>query len=256
MGAEAGFYLIEIKERNHNHQLYVFDLCRISTSLNIMYCPQCSTESSPGVQYCRVCGANLKVIGKAVALSEAIARTDRGPLPKIKEMVRNLKVEHVTEEVSRALEHMNHEIAKVSPEAKSKESRGWGFRRQKTPAEKREKHITNGIVSLFWGTGVMIFLYYLTGALVLKLPPHILARIPFELDPVVRVFWLIGLVPALSGLGNIVAGLLIRPGPPSAPEPVSFTQNDAPAYKTPQVPGSVTERTTNLLEQQSNNEVA
>jgi hypothetical protein len=230
-----------------------------------MYCPQCSTESSPNLQYCRVCGANLKVIGKAVALSEAIARTDRGPLPKIKEMVRNLKVEHVTEEVSRALEHMNQEIANVSRENISEKARRWGsFRRQKTPAEKREKHITNGIVSLFWGAGLMVFLYYLTGALVLKLPPHILAQIPFELDPVVRVFWLIGLLPALSGLGNIIAGLLIRPGLPSSPEPVSFNQNEAPVFKqneppkytSPQVPGSVTERTTNLLDHQSNNEVA
>jgi hypothetical protein len=230
-----------------------------------MYCPQCSTESSPGVQYCRVCGANLKVIGKAVALSEAIARTDRGPLPKIKEMVRNLKVEHVTEEVSRALEHMNQEIAKVSPDTKPKEkSHGWSLRRQKTPAERREKHITNGVVSLFWGAGLMVFLYYLTGALILKLPPHIVAQIPFEIDPVVRVFWLIGLLPALSGLGNIIAGLLIRPGLPGAPEPLSFRQNEAPVHKqaeapvyaSPQVPGSVTERTTNLLDHQSNNEVA
>lgn len=222
-----------------------------------MYCPQCSTESSPNVQYCRVCGANLKVIGKAVALSEAIARTDRGPLPKIKEMVRNLKVEHVTEEVSRALEHMNQEIAKVSPDNERKEkSKGWSFRRQKTPAERREKHITNGLVSLFWGAGLMVFLYYLTGALVLKLPPHILAQIPFELDPVVRVFWLIGLLPALSGLGNIIAGLLIRPGLPSAPEPAALTQNNAQPYQSPQMPGSVTERTTNLLDHHSNNEVA
>ena len=60
-----------------------------------MYCPQCGTESQTAVvQYCRVCGANLKVIGKAVSLSEAIARSDRGPLPKLKEMVKGLNVEH------------------------------------------------------------------------------------------------------------------------------------------------------------------
>src|SRR2546423_11565558 len=85
-----------------------------------MYCPQCGTESSSGLQYCRACGANLKVIGKAVTLSEAIARSDRGPLPKIKEMVKNLHVEHVTEEVSRALEHMNSEIARISPQQKQR----------------------------------------------------------------------------------------------------------------------------------------
>src|ERR1700704_5785688 len=111
-----------------------------------MFCPQCSTESSPGLQYCRSCGANLKVIGKAVALSEAVARSDRGPLPKIKEMVKNLKVEQVTDEVARALEHMNTEIAKMSPEKERqarRERRPWvDLRREKTPAERREKHIS------------------------------------------------------------------------------------------------------------------
>src|SRR5512134_1428034 len=108
-----------------------------------MFCPQCGTESSSGVQYCRVCGANLKVIGKAVSLSEAIARSDRGPLPKIKELVKNLKVEHVTEEVSRALDHMNNEIVKASVEEKPGQQRSWSLRKKKTAAERRERHITN-----------------------------------------------------------------------------------------------------------------
>src|SRR5258705_13772828 len=109
-----------------------------------MYCPQCATESSPNLQYCRVCGANLKVIGKAVALSEAIARSDRGPLPKIKEMVKGLKVEHVTEEVSRALERMNNEIVRISPEAKHPKRGGPTFRKKNTAEERREEHVVKG----------------------------------------------------------------------------------------------------------------
>src|ERR1051325_8053359 len=101
-----------------------------------MFCPQCSTEAIPGQPYCRSCGANLKVIGKAVTLSEAIARTDRGPLPKIKEMMKNFKAEHVTEEVSRALDQMNNEIARSTGELKKKKP-GFLQRRQKTPAERR-----------------------------------------------------------------------------------------------------------------------
>ena len=85
-----------------------------------MYCPQCGTESSEGLQYCRSCGANLKVIGKAVSLSEAIARSDRGPLPKIKEMMKNLKIEHVSEDISKALDQMNKEIARSSDDPKSR----------------------------------------------------------------------------------------------------------------------------------------
>ena len=211
-----------------------------------MYCPQCGTESSEGLQYCRSCGANLKVIGQAVSLSEAIARSDRGPLPKLKEMMKNLKVEQVSEDISRALEQMKSEIARSSDDPKPKPIRG---RKRKSAAERREKHLTTGAVSFFGGIGFAIFLYYLTGALVLKLPPDILAKAPFEIEPVVRILWLAGLMPTLSGLGHVVAGILVRPDPPveigvpkGAPE---LTEREPIARA---VPVSVTERTTNLLE--------
>jgi hypothetical protein len=211
-----------------------------------MYCPQCGTESSDGLQYCRLCGANLKVIGKAVSLSEAIARSDRGPLPKIKEMMKNLKVEHVNEDISRALDQMNKEISRSFEGPKLPRISG---RRTKTAEQRREKHLTTGAVSFFSGIGLAIFLYYLTGALVLKLPPDFVARVPFEIEPVVRMLWLVGLMPVLSGLGHIVAGLFVRPDPPREIEPErqapALSDREPAAYA---APVSVTERTTNLLE--------
>lgn len=211
-----------------------------------MFCPQCGTESQ-STQYCRVCGANLKVIGKAVALSEAVARSDRGPLPKIREMVKGLKVDHVSDEVSGALDRMNQEIAQISPESKPG-GRPWiEFRKRKTPAEKREDHISKGVVSLFSGVGMTVFLYYLSAALVLKLPPHIIEQIPFEVDPVVKIIWLLGLLPATSGIGHIIAGLLIRPQRerPQLDQPA----NEPPALHSPHpAHSSVTDHTTNLLE--------
>lgn len=235
-----------------------------------MYCPQCGTESqSAAVQYCRVCGANLKVIGKAVSLSEAIARSDRGPLPKLKEMVKSLNVEHVGEEVSKALDRMHQEMEKVSSSGDKKavvrmgwdEKRGrpgW-VRRKKTPEERREQNITKGIVSMFSGVGLTIFLYYLSAALVLRLPPEVIAKVPFEIDPVVKVIWLVGLLPTLSGVGHILAGLLIRPRPvpelegPVVSPPRDLTEGDTTTTKVSAPSNvasvaSVTERTTNLLE--------
>ena len=50
------------------------------------------------------------------------------------------------------------------------------------------------------------------GALVLKIPPETLAKIPFELEPVLHVAWLVGLIPTLAGLGRIIAGTLIEEG--------------------------------------------
>ena len=214
-----------------------------------MFCPQCGTESQ-STQYCRVCGANLKVIGKAVALSEAVARSDRGPLPKIREMVKGLKVDHVSDEVSGALDRMNQEIAQISPESKPRDSRPFiSFGKKKTPLEKREDHISKGVVSLFSGIGLTIFLYYLSTVFVLKLPPDVLLQIPFEVDPVVRIIWLLGLLPMMSGVGHIIAGLLIRPQRHqlqldqvvSTPRQLADTPLANPV-------SSVTDHTTNLLE--------
>jgi len=206
-----------------------------------MYCPQCGTEAQ-ATQYCRTCGANLKVIGKAVALSEAVARSDRGPLPKIKEMIGNFKVDHVSDEVSGALDRMNHEIAQISPESERREQRrAWiEFPKRKTPAEKRQDHISKGVVSFFSGIGLTVFLYYLSAVLVLKLPPHILEQIPFEVAPVVKIIWLLGLLPVTTGVGNIIAGLLIRPK--REEEPKQIDQVVSPGTF------SITDHTTNLLE--------
>jgi hypothetical protein len=219
-----------------------------------MYCPQCGTESQ-STQYCRTCGANLKVIGKAVALSEAVARSDRGPLPKIKQMINEFKVDHVSDEVSGALDQMNQEIARISPEKDRHESRrAWiEFPKRKTPAEKREDHISKGVVSFFSGIGVTVFLYYLSAALVLKLPPEIVVQIPFDIDPVVKIIWLLGLLPMTAGVGHIIAGLLIRPQreQPQQIEHAVYTPrelSDRPL--TNPVPDSVTDHTTNLLELQ------
>jgi len=224
-----------------------------------MFCPQCATESSAELHYCRSCGANLKVIGKAVSLSEAIGRSDGVPA-KIKEMVRNLKIEKVTDEVSRALDRMNREIVRSADEPKRSKP-WWAEANKKTAEQRRERHLTRGTIKFFWGGGLTIFLYFLAQALVLKLPPDVIARIPFEINPVVHVIWLLGLIPMLSGVGHILAGLSIRPEPvkqfelPEPPplridSPIDATQYASPA--TMSMPrealASVTERTTNILD--------
>jgi hypothetical protein len=224
-----------------------------------MFCPQCGTESSAELHYCRSCGANLKVIGKAVSLSEAIARSDSVP-SKLKEMVKKFKVEKVTDEVSRAMERMNKEIVRSVSDPRPRKS-WWLEAKKKTAAERRERHLTKGTIKLFWGGGLTVFLYFLASALVLKLPPDVIARIPFEINPVVHVLWVLGLIPMLSGVGHIIAGLSIRPqlvgqmelpnqkplriDPPSVAGPYPTEVTFATARE---VPASVTERTTNILD--------
>ena len=224
-----------------------------------MYCPQCGTESASTLQYCRLCGANLKVIGKAVALSEAIARSDRGPLPRLKEMVRNFKIEHVTEEISGALDKMNEEIARSSDGPKPARPPWWQLREKKTPERRREDQRVKGTISLFTGIGLTIFLYNVAWGVVLKIPPDVLAKIPFDLEPLIRVAWTVGLIPTLSGAGHLVGSFFIKstppgslgPAPPMPPTPQEVVLKPAiqipSAVASDSVPASVTEGTTNLL---------
>lgn len=224
-----------------------------------MYCPQCGTESSAELHYCRSCGANLKVIGKAVSLSEAIARSDGLP-SKLKEMVKNFKVEKVTDEVSRAMERMNKELVRSANDPRPRKP-WWLEGKKKTAEERRERYLTKGMIKLFWGGGLTIFLYFLANALVLKLPPDVIARIPFEIDPVVRVLWFLGFVPMLSGVGHIIAGLSIRREPTrqveaaeaeplriDPPADASLYTAEVTAVTPREAPASVTERTTNILD--------
>ena len=199
------------------------------------------------MQYCRVCGANLRVIGKAVTLSEAIARSDRGPLPKIKEMVKGLKAEHLTEEVTHALDRMDNELANITSKTKRRgRKQAWiNFGKKKTPAERREEHLTKGVVSFCSGIGLSVFLFFLSSSMILNVPPVVINQIPFQLEPIVRMMWLFGLLPTTAGIGHILAGLLIRPeqprqleqAPPAAPREVISPPRDL----------SVTDHTTNLL---------
>jgi hypothetical protein len=186
------------------------------------------------------------LVSKAVTLGEAIGRSDRGPLPKIKEIVDGLKLDQMTAEISKGLEQMTGEIERGLKSSPRK-------RRRKSPEEerqqRREKLITGGFVSFFSGIGLAIFLYYLGGALVLRIPPEKLARIPFELEPVIRIAWLVGLIPALTGLGQIIAGLLTRPARIERVEafqpPPTVVSTEPPR---PDLISSVTEHTTELLE--------
>ncbi|HYW70610.1 MAG TPA: hypothetical protein VE961_06235 [Pyrinomonadaceae bacterium] len=225
-----------------------------------MFCPQCGTDSAEGQHYCRSCGTNLKVIGRAVTLGDAISKTDGVPA-KLKEIMSNPKIAHVTEEVSRAMEKMNAEIRRSSIEHRRESIKQWRQRKQKTTAERRERHLTKGAVKFFTGGGLTIFLYFLFHSLQLKLPPDVVAATPFAIDPVVRSLWAFGFIPMLSGVGHIIAGLTIRARSPrqiESPndEPLRIEPDTARASVDPertvvgtrQPPSSVTERTTNILD--------
>ncbi len=156
--------------------------------------------------------------------------------------MKSLKIDQVTDDISHALDKMNEEI--VSSSGSLRPVQPWRpQKKEKTAEQRRENHIVHGTISLFVGIALMIVLYFVSGALVLKLPPEIVREAPFEIEPLVRVIWLVGLLPAMAGLGRIIAGLTIRPKREIELQPNPLT-NELPPRQTP---ASVTERTTNIL---------
>lgn len=237
-----------------------------------MFCPQCGTESPADLKFCRTCGANLRVIGKAVTLSEAIARSDSVP-SKIKDLVKNIKIEKVTDEVSRAMEKMKLEIShSVEDHREWHREKDTIKRKEKTPEQRREKHLTQGFVTMFSGIGFALFLYFLAPALIGKFPQPIISGRPFDIDSLLPIAWILGLMPTFTGLGHIIAGLAIRvkgratqegipeiepaeqsPLNPAERSPLNIDDRPAEyveqrAFRNRQQPTSVTDRTTNLLE--------
>ena len=245
-----------------------------------MFCPQCGTESSQELKFCRTCGANLRVIGKAVTLSEAIARSDSVPA-KMKDLVKNLKIEKVTDEVARAMEKMKQEIATTADDhrdrmqPRSRDEIRHEIRRrrkEKTAAQRSESLVTRGLITMFSGIGLGAFLYIVGHSVTLNLSPDQISKIPFDLPSFLRVVWLIGLIPALTGFGRVMAGVSIRRDRPSElrtsdeqplriGEPVENSFVPPPHFAAPQAkdpppfaarlaPDSVTDRTTNILAHQ------
>lgn len=225
-----------------------------------MFCPQCGIDSAEGQHYCRACGTNLKVVGRAVTLGDAISKTDGVPA-KLKEIMSNVKIAHVTDEVSRAMEKMNAEITRSSTEQRRERRERRRLRREKTAEERRERHLTKGAIKFFSGGGLTIFLYFVFHSLQLKLPPDVVNATPFAIDPVVRSLWAFGFIPMLSGIGHVIAGLNIKVHPQkqidsSGQSPLRLHDDSLTSRSEPQLrvagmrepPISVTERTTNILD--------
>ncbi|HZE63649.1 MAG TPA: hypothetical protein VE056_07200, partial [Pyrinomonadaceae bacterium] len=89
-------------------------------------------------------------------------------------------------------------------------------------------------------------------AINLHLPADVIANVPFEVDPVVRVLWLVGLIPAFAGVGRLLAAMAIKinkhPIADKLSESVATPVLKADTARDLYAPSSVTERTTNILD--------
>ena len=233
----------------------------------MIYCPKCGADAGNGQNYCRKCGVNLALVSKAVNLGEVIARGDSGLLPKIRNFMGNTKLDEVSEQVGRHLEKINETLKSANrgtvravretsislPDLGCEQK---AAKKASSASDRRAKLLAEGFPSLFIGIAMMILLYVFGDTLVLRIPPERAARIPFDVAEAAKVAWLIGLIPALGGLGKLVAAGFIR-GSSELPQNAGLApaQLASPAEAVPfemqDAPPSITEHTTARLGDQA-----
>lgn len=254
-----------------------------------MYCPKCGAESQEGQRFCKACGTNLQLINDAL-------RTGDSPGPfglNVEELARNAKEFAQSWKTSWSGTHFT--VGANDPRSRSEEIRDRyrsareirrrareEARRQNLPRPKEymsyswQHNLKSGLVSLFWGTGLGVFLYYFSqnaieSGLIRRLEESSEGHVQ-GLEPLVRMVYLIALLPILKGLAQIfyaaffgesMATLTARFTPAAQlQEPKPFIrQNTAPVEEreplsrgyepADNAPPSVTEHTTHIFEEKN-----
>jgi len=138
-----------------------------------------------------------------------------------------------------------------------------------------QHNLRNGLISLFWGAGFGAVLYYLSqnaieGGLIQRIEEASNGHVQ-GLEPLVRMIWMIALLPVLKGLAQIIYAAFFGESmatlsarftpPPLLEEPKPFLRQDtAPVVERETVPRgyepsiepppSVTEHTTHFFEEE------
>ena len=254
-----------------------------------MFCPKCGSQTVEGQRFCKACGTNVQLINDALRSgdsSQAPFGIDVEALKKNAiDFAQSWKTgwggvaigkdfHHGARESAQEIRNSARELREIRRKAKEE------ARRQNLPKPREymsyswQHNLRNGLVSLFWGAGLGIVLYYLGRTLI---DDGLIRQLEASsdghvqgLEPLVRIIWLIALLPVLKGLARIIyaaffgesmATLTARFTPPPLLEeaPPSIRQDTAPVGQTEPVrayepsiepPPSVTEHTTHFFEEE------
>lgn len=186
-----------------------------------MFCPKCGGESLETQRFCKACGTNLQLINNALSGSD----NPQGPTPfgiDVDALAKNARDFAQSWKTSWSGAHVNVGVSdrhgsqtdsrRVTREIR-KQAREEA-RRQNLPKPKEymsyswQHNLRNGLMSLFWGAGLGVVLYYLGQN---AIDEGLIRRIEESsnghvqgLEPLVRMFWMIALLPILKGLAQII----------------------------------------------------
>lgn len=142
-----------------------------------MFCPQCGSNQSDELKFCKSCGANLLAVRKAVASPESVERFDWNKT-WLAEMLMSGE-----ESVKRAAE-----IERLQ-----------GI----TPETRRRNEIKAGVITASVGVGVMITVFMIMQGIILG------GFVPQAVAEILSRVWVAGVIPVLVGLALIFNGMFV-----------------------------------------------
>lgn len=237
-----------------------------------MFCPKCGAESLDGQRFCKSCGTNLQLINNALRGGEGGQSIHGVDIEALKQNA-----------IEFARSWKEGWSGTVAPGARAGIMRGRTTReirrREREEAKRRnlprpkewiayswQHNLKNGLLSLFWGGGLGILLFYLgrtvAGSDVLNEIPRLTPPRLEAIQTAARLAWMISVFPIVKGLAQIIYSAFAEsmktlserftippeveqepyePAPPQESAATSYPRLDTP-------PASVTEHTTEFFD--------
>ncbi|MEK6299182.1 MAG: hypothetical protein AABO41_00545 [Acidobacteriota bacterium] len=192
-----------------------------------MFCPQCGSNQSDDVKFCKSCGGNLFAVRQAVAIRET------------------------THDTGGKFDWGKTWVAEMMLSGSEREKRKEELERQRGIAPgstQSHKEIKAGVITASVGVGLAVFLYVLMEGIIMG------GNIGANAAPILSRLWIAGVIPFVVGLGLLINGLFVRSSGQAPAKPGAFENESQPMSLTPRdsseftpSPSSVTEHTTRQL---------
>lgn len=251
-----------------------------------MFCPKCGIETVEGHKFCKSCGANLQLVSDALKGGDDTLgqlRVDFDALKRsLGDVAKKIKVDlgigtnagakrqagdewwSSSGNETNTAKHSTHSLT----EREVKHPKRASFKPKEWLQYSWQHNVRDGLISLFGGAGLGAFLYYMgREAINSGVIEHLEGLWQVRgIEPLVRLIWLVSLIPILKGLAHLAYAAFFGESIASLserflPAQISQISNDAAtssATSSPrtfsaqtypvETPGSVTEQTTNILE--------
>jgi hypothetical protein len=141
-----------------------------------MFCPQCGSNQSDELNFCKLCGGNLQAVRQVLAVH------DVGETFWDKTWVAEIFLSH-DERIKR-----KEEIER---------------QRGITPEMKRYTEIKAGVITSCVGIGLTIFLYLFMQGIILG------GSVPADKAEILRRIWVVGVIPFMVGIGLLINGVVV-----------------------------------------------